>query len=288
MAIVTQKANLDLTGVPEAMLWPLWNRAAEQSRPDKLLEDPLAAELVERINFDFRGTFGSPNIFYLIRARVGDDLIGDYVRACDGEPLVICLGDGIDTRAWRIADPEIRWINVDSAEAIAARDRLLPSHPRTRSIACSALDPTWLREVPRGAKPFISAAGLLVYLEATEVIRLLAMIADWLTDATIFFDTIPPYLSQKTMYGLKVTKRYTAPAMPWGIAAGDIACFLDAIPGIRSCHVWTYADRYPDRTRLYSWLCRFAPLSRFTPLRQLAGGLVLARTYRKTAVGYCG
>ena len=105
MAITARKASLDPTGVPEAMLWPLWNRAAEQSRPDKLLENPLSAELVERIDFDFRGMFGSPNVFHVIRARVGDDLIGDYVRGCDGEPLVICLGNGIDTRAWRIGIP---------------------------------------------------------------------------------------------------------------------------------------------------------------------------------------
>ena len=282
MAISLENVNLDLGGIPETMLWPLWNRAAEQERSNRLIDDPLSAELVDRIDYDFRGMFGAPSVFHVIRARVGDDLIADYISNCEGEPLVICLGDGIDTQAWRIADPRVRWISVDLPEAIAARRRLLPPHHRSRTIECSALDPAWLSDIPHGACPFISAAGLLMYFEEREVMCLLATIADWLPDATIYFDTIPPFFSKKTMRGFNVTRKYTAPPMPWGIEVDNIAEFLDQIPGVRAHKVMTYADPYPERTRFYSWLARFSSL------RPLAGGLVVAETYAKTAEGYRG
>lgn len=282
MTITAQKSILDLSDVPETMLWPLWNRAAEQKRPQRLLDDPLAAELVDQIDYDFRGMFGPPSVFHVIRARLCDDLIADYVDSCDGDPIVVSLGDGIDTQAWRVAIPEIQWFHVDVPEAIAVRERLLPKKPRSHTIACSALDPIWLDGIPRNSTPFVSAAGLLMYLEENDVVRLLAMIADWFPGATVFFDTIPPGFSRKTLSGFKVTNEYTAPPMPWGIAVDDIADFLERIPGIAAHRVWTYGEPYPQRTRLFAWL------SRISFLRNLAGGLVLAKAYRKVANGYYG
>ena len=64
------KTNLALSGVPETMLWPLWNRAAEQTRRDRLIDDPIAAELVARIDYDFAGMFGKPSVFHAIWARL--------------------------------------------------------------------------------------------------------------------------------------------------------------------------------------------------------------------------
>ena len=282
MAISIEKADLDLSGVPETMLWPLWNRAAEQGRANRLIDDPLSAELVDRIDYDFRGMFGTPHVFHVIRARLGDDLIAEYVAGREKEPLVVCLGDGIDTQAWRVADSSVRWISVDLPDAINVRKRLLPPHHKSRSIECSALDPAWLTEIPHDAEPFISAAGLLMYFEECEVRYLLAMIADWFPGATIFFDTIPPNFSRKTLRGFNVTRRYTAPRMPWGIEVDNVATFLDEIPGVRARKVMTYADPHPERTRFYSLL------SRFSSMRRLAPGLAVAETYSKTAEGYRG
>ena len=39
-----QGMNVDLSGVPETMLWPLWNRAAEMRRADRLIDDPKGFE----------------------------------------------------------------------------------------------------------------------------------------------------------------------------------------------------------------------------------------------------
>ncbi|MEM7278602.1 MAG: class I SAM-dependent methyltransferase [Pseudomonadota bacterium] len=280
---MTTKADyksLDLQGVPETMLWPLWNRAAEMRRKNRLIDDPISAELVERIDYDFRRNFGSPSVLHAIRARYSDDLVRKYIKNCKGRPTVIGLGDGIDTQAWRIDDPSVQWVSVDVPQAIKVRRNLLPKHANAMLIESSALSPSWFSEVSVEAPPFVSAAGLMMYFEEREVACLLAMIADWFPDATVFFDTIPPIFSRKTMRGYKLTKHYTAPPMPWGVEVDEVASFINQVPGIRSVSAKTYAEPYPDRLRIYHWL------SRFRSFRRLAPGLVLAKAYRKTAEGY--
>ena len=274
--------TIDLSGVPETMLWPLWNRAAEQQRRNRLLDDPLAADLVARIDYDFAGRFGRPNVHHVIRARLGDELIQAHVDACGNEqPVVVCLGDGLDTQPWRVADPRIHWLNVDVSEALALRERLWPVHAKTRTVRCSALDPKWTEAVPADCMPFISAAGLLMYCQPIDVIRLLAMIADRMPGAMVFFDTIPPCFSRKKRQGFHVTARYREPRMSWGISVDDLPAFLDAIPGVTTGRVWTYADPYPERLRLLHLLSRIGPLR-----RRLAAGLAVARTVRKTRAFY--
>lgn len=41
--------EVELDEVPETLLWTLYHRAVEAQRPDAVLHDPVAIELVERI-----------------------------------------------------------------------------------------------------------------------------------------------------------------------------------------------------------------------------------------------
>ena len=107
------KTQVDLSGVPETMLWPLWNRAGESRRRDRLLADPMSVDLVGRIDYDFAGHFGPPNVFHAIRARVCDDLIRDYLARAKGKGTVIALGEGLETQLWRVDDKSMNWISVE-------------------------------------------------------------------------------------------------------------------------------------------------------------------------------
>jgi O-methyltransferase involved in polyketide biosynthesis len=42
-----------LTGVSETTLWTLYCRAHEASRSDPLIDDPLAVQLMDEIDYDF-------------------------------------------------------------------------------------------------------------------------------------------------------------------------------------------------------------------------------------------
>ena len=264
--------SVELSGVPETMLWPLWHRAAETRRRDRLIEDPKAAELVARIDYDFAGSFGRPNVAHPIRARFCDDLIRGYLQRVAEEAVVVALGEGLETQLWRLGEVPVRWFSVDLPEAIDVRRRLLPAHPRATLVEGSALDPAWMDLLPKGAAPFISAAGLLMYFEEKEVAALLSRIAERFPGAEIFFDTIPPVFSRKTLKGFKVTKRYTAPPMPWGIRIDELPGFLEERCGLEVVSLQTYLDPFPRRTRIYRWLLPPGFLR-----RRLTPGLVHAR-----------
>ena len=260
-----------LTDVPETMLWPLWNRASEAQRKDRLIEDPMSLDLFHKINYDFRASFGNPTPHHAIRARTCDDLIKHYLTRTTEDPVVVALGDGLETQLWRVDAENVPWVSVDLPESIAVRKQFLPYDDRAILIAKSALDLTWMDDIPSTANPFISAAGLLMYFTEKEVVGLLSAIFDRFEKPEVFFDTITPIVARKTCSekGVNITKNYKAPRMPWGIKYPDIPAFLKDINEGLETHVTPYHLAFPSRTRLYRLLSLIPGVA-----RTLAGALV--------------
>jgi O-methyltransferase involved in polyketide biosynthesis len=53
----------ELTGVAETLLWTLCYRALEARGADRVLDDPLASELVDAIDYPFAERFGDSAVF---------------------------------------------------------------------------------------------------------------------------------------------------------------------------------------------------------------------------------
>ena len=49
MTNAQRRITPELEGVPETLLWTLYHRALEARRPDAVLRDPMAVDLVDRI-----------------------------------------------------------------------------------------------------------------------------------------------------------------------------------------------------------------------------------------------
>ena len=91
-------------------------------------------------------------------------------------------------------------------------------------------------------------------------------IAGRFPSAQIFFDTIPPSFSKRTLEGFQVTKHYRAPPMPWGISVDGLPAFLNAVPALRAKTVQTYADPFPSVVWIYKLLIMTGPVRRaFAP-----------------------
>ena len=267
---MTEKFKVELTGIPETMLWPLHYRVEYARKNPSFLEDPIALELVDTIDYDFSGKFGTGHVGHSIRARYGDDLIRAFHDREGDRTVVVALGEGLETQAWRINRPAIRWITVDLPEAIKVRRDLLPTEKNHRLIGCSALEPDWLDEISSDDKVFISATGLFMYFESGQVQGLLREIATRAPTAELYFDCIPPGFSARAMKGMQVTPQYKAPKMPWGISIDHIPNFL-AQSGWDTIAAITYAQPYPEYMKFYSILSRIGPVR-----RALAPGLVHA------------
>ena len=72
------------------------------------LADPLAVGRLERIDYDFRGTFGSPQVVHAIRSRFTDELIRAFLARHPGA-TVACLGEGLETQLWCAASKMRRY-----------------------------------------------------------------------------------------------------------------------------------------------------------------------------------
>ncbi|AMB87597.1 hypothetical protein AWM79_20805 [Pseudomonas agarici] len=272
-AVQPQRLVPGLSGVPETMLMTVWNRAAFAQGADPLLDDPVLLQLIERIDYDFQGRFGKAQAAHGIRSRYADDRVRDFLlRYPDG--TVVALGEGLETQLWRVDNGRVKWYSVDLPEAIETRRAFLPAHPRNTLLACSALDRQWLEVVSQQTRGpvFVTAAGLLMYFQAAQVLDLLQRLVRRLGQGELFFDCIPPWYSRKTLKGLAMTPRYQVPPMPFGIALGELESFVHQVPGLQVVQALTYGEPWPRYIRA------LALLSRIWPLRQrLAPALVHCR-----------
>ncbi|MFY1826919.1 class I SAM-dependent methyltransferase [Myxococcus fulvus] len=237
-------AAVNLTGVPETMLWTLHNRATEARRADTFLHDPACVRIYESIAYDFERSFGKADGSHPMRSRVFDDVVRPWMAAHPGG-TVVELGVGLETQLQRCDDGRVRWVCVDVPEALAVRERFLPPSERCRHVARSALDLAWMDEVDASKGVFVSAQGLLMYFDEAQVRRLLLAIVERFPGVELMFDVIPRWFSKKTLQGFHKTKHYRAPPMPWGVNRDEVEPLLRSwsarVTAVRSVSYGLYA-----------------------------------------------
>jgi O-methyltransferase involved in polyketide biosynthesis len=226
---------VELDAVPETLLWNLYHRAAEARRPDTVLRDPRAVELVERIDFPFERRFGpaAPVLaqWQALRAACFDREVRRFLTHHPGG-TVAALGAGLETRFWRVDQGTVRWVCVDLPETIALRRELLPSDPRVRLIACSATDERWLDEVDTAAPVLVTAQGLLMYLTRAEVHRLLATCAARIRAGGVVFDAVSPRMRDRSARAAPAdSEAYRPPRWTWAIDRRERR-IIAALPGL--------------------------------------------------------
>jgi methyltransferase (TIGR00027 family) len=172
-------------------------RAVESARPDALFHDPLA----DRLAGD-RGraiVAGAPrairNGWWMVaRTKVIDDIIIEAID--DGCDKVLNLAAGLDTRPYRLDLPsDFPWVEADLPDLLAEKEQALADEiPRCRltrhavDLADSAARDAFLNEELAGAtKALVLTEGLLMYLNASDVVALSAAfkrpeVAWWMLD----------------------------------------------------------------------------------------------------------
>jgi O-methyltransferase involved in polyketide biosynthesis len=230
------KEKVTLSGVSETALLTLNARAREARRPDSVIDDPMAIALVDSIDFDF-AKFGPTRQGIALRALSFDSATKSYL---DQHPsaTVVALAEGLQTSFWRLdaADPDsqFRWLTVDLPPMIDVRARLLPASPRVSVCAQSALDYSWMDAVDDSDGVFITAEGLLMYLQPEQALELIAQCAKRFPGGQLAFDLAPAWFSKLSRYmGLRPTLRYKVPPMPFSMSSAQAADLVHTVPGIR-------------------------------------------------------
>jgi O-methyltransferase involved in polyketide biosynthesis len=204
------KIKINLSGVSETLLGPLWSRAKLSREHNPVLNDTKAIEIVEHIDYDFSTIDHNippvVNLLIIVRAKHFDDKIEAYISE-HPRASVVNIGAGLDTTFYRIDNGLIHWYNLDLPTVIDIRKQLIPETERTTCIAKSLFDPSWCKDVKHTKDGvFMVVGGVLYYFDELQVKQFFSLIADNFPGGEIVFDT----LSRKTpSTGLSAPYKWT-------------------------------------------------------------------------------
>lgn len=260
-----------LTGVSETALLTLQVRAHEARRPDGLIDDPMAVQLVDSIDFDFAKFGYTRRQDMALRSLLFDRMTGEYLRD-HPKATVVALAEGLQTSFYRLdaagLGHEFRWLSVDLEPMIELRNKLLPKPDRVTQCAQSALDFSWMDQVDAGDGVFITAEGLLMYLQPEEAMSLIRACAQRFPGGQMLFDLPSAFLAFLTRKGMPTSMRYRVPPMPFSLSPTELADLVNTVPGVRSVRDLPIPA---GRGRIINALLRAQHLPLFAPIRPVVG-----------------
>jgi O-methyltransferase involved in polyketide biosynthesis len=263
-SIPTAKADgTVLTGVSETALLTLRVRANEARRPDSIIEDPIAIKLADSIDYDFAKFGFSRRQDMAMRALAYDRITRRYLVE-HPRATVVALAEGLQTSFYRLdaagVGDQFQWLTVDLPPMIELRRKLLPDSERVRMCAQSALDFSWADEVQTEHGVFITAEGLLMYLQPDDALRLIAECAVRFPGGQMMFDLPPALFASLAGRGMRTSLRYRVPPMPFSLSVSEAANLVNTVPGIRAVHDLPYPAGRGKVLNMLMWTAQRLPL----------------------------
>jgi methyltransferase (TIGR00027 family) len=248
--------NYKLTGISETLLIPLGMRAAESMRAKPIVRDPIAINIVSRIDYDF-SKFESARLSQLgvsIRTMLLDKALTAFI---DSHPdtVVINLGAGLDTRHARLRLTDIVWYELDVPEVIEFRRQFFNPTDKYHFIAKSMFDYSWMNEIEdTGKSVIIIAEGLFMYFEKRELKKLIWRLADRFPGAEMLLEVLGPFLVGKSKHHDSLSKIENKPEFKWGLKKSRELTTWH--PRIKLINEWCYFDYHKDRSGLIGYIVR--------------------------------
>ena len=162
-----------MDSVNKTLYIPLYGKAYV-SKKGLFLKDPKAEEIWEAEGFSLKGKAKSKWLAYYmgIRSAVFDDWVRQQLTALP-QAVVIHIGCGMDSRAYRIADGSHKWYDVDFPSVIAERWRYFQETDHYQMLAGDARDSQWLAHIPETQSAIVVMEGVSMYLKEAEMQNLM-------------------------------------------------------------------------------------------------------------------
>jgi methyltransferase (TIGR00027 family) len=198
---------MNLSQVSRTAILTLICRVVESERKNPIFNDPMAVLCLERLislaSAEEKNWIISRKRFYsrisahdakagARRAKVFDDTANRFIAA-NPQCTVINLACGFDTRFWRIANENCRYIEIDLPEVVALKREILKDQLSYELIGCSVLDASWIDQVTtNGNRRFLFLAeGLLMFLPKPDVTQLFQLLTQRFARSQFVFDVVP-------------------------------------------------------------------------------------------------
>lgn len=264
--------KVSLTGTQQTALVTLYGKALDSRRPDSILGDREADRAVRRLDYDFGDLRMRPRDQQssAMRSKAYDRRV---MRFLDGHPdcVVLHLGCGLDTRAYRVNPPAtVDWYDIDLPDVIALRRKLFDPRPGLHVVSASITDPELLGGIAADRPVLVVAEGLTPYLRRTDGLAMLRRIVGHFPAGLLLFDGY-------SRAGVWLLQRYppvraSGAQLDWSI--GDPRELERAVPGLVFDGEWWVADA-EDIKRHFSPMYWHVMqiLFHISPIRRLGRGL---------------
>ena len=254
-----EKTSQLLDGVSETLLMTLYVRALETERPDGLIRDEKAVEIVKKIDCDLSRLKlqGHDRAAVITRMGVFDRKAREFLARNPGA-VVVHFGCGLDTRFERVDDGRVRWYDLDLPDVIDLRRKLIGGEGgRYHLLAASAFDDSWLETVSQSGKRAVlfMAEGVLPYFEEAQVKALVLKLRERFPGSELVCDAQTPFIIRSDNLQLAMTG--VQARLHWGLKHGrDVESWGE---GISMLEEWFYFDSPEPRMAPFRWM-RHIPL----------------------------
>lgn len=268
--------SIDLTGVPETLIIPLYAQWRENRRQKPLLLDPSVDDIVARLDppFDKFVPSAVDRIIVILRKKIIDGLVRSHLRRHRGHAVVINFGCGLCTRFARVDDGAGEWFDIDLAAVEPFWRAAFPTPgARRHFIRGSVTDLECLDRLPLApdAAPIIVMEGVSMYLSEAQMRALVVGLAARFPGAHFVFDAMASWVAMGSAFYPSIT--VTGARFTWGLDRP------------RTCQSWGKGIRLLRDEPIASHLTAiFGPLGwlwRLNPLVRSAYRVVALRLGRK-------
>ena len=136
----------------------LWVQYLESKSPDGLIKNPKIIEIVDSLDYDFSqySVTSDDRLSVSIRKQMIAREIQNFILM-NPAGVVVSLGCGLDAYYELFKDTEITWYDLDLPPVIALKSQFFSETESYRLIGKSAMDFSWMQEIPKDKKVLIIA-----------------------------------------------------------------------------------------------------------------------------------
>jgi O-methyltransferase involved in polyketide biosynthesis len=188
--VVMGIATTALTPVEQTAFLTEYARALDSRWPRPILGDPLADDVVSRIDYNFAGLGVQTSVVCqaALRAKMLDDRVREFIGR-HPDAVIVDLGAGLDSGFYRLAPPPtVDWYSVDLPGITALRNEVLPADPRAHSVPASLADDHWPNDIPADRPTMLIADGLFAFLSEPVIVEIFRRITDHFGSGELAFN----------------------------------------------------------------------------------------------------
>ncbi|QTA79863.1 SAM-dependent methyltransferase, Ppm1/Ppm2/Tcmp-like [Desulfonema limicola] len=264
------KIKITLTKEKQTLLIPLYTRALESLKPNPVIIDPKASEILDKIDYHFNSlNFSAQTIAALcMRANKIDLSVKEFINA-NPDGIIIHAGCGLDSRFIRTGNNTIQWYDLDYPEVINLRRHFYKETPKYKMISSSVTDINWIKKIKSYNKAadnkpvMFIAEGLMMYLQEKDVKNIILNLEKFFPGSEIIFDVYNTFAANQINLHPAIIN--TGAVLKWGIDnTKDILQWSSQIK-LKQEWLFIHSDdliKLPFHVRIFFYCTALFPLMR--------------------------